>query len=634
MKTCPGIKVNDLGAINAFLLIIKLKPNIKSIINDSPIKLEINNPYMPSLDKIIINDEKLSDNPKIINAQDLLNKYKDDLDNIKNKIDELKDELNNIDLTKSGQNNCPLDADDPDATFEKIKNGEYSSLMTATNAVDDLKDNTLDLNKVTDFITHCPSDDMLQILNQVKIPEINLGEFNNDVPENLACLFNDDKLKNSMTIIKEKLLPQDNNAVDDLNGVMTPDSFKNLDMNQSLKDNGIEITDATDLDTAPVPEFDDTGKMFVESFDTQFELGIPLATLNSTDNVYLQILNKKIQVTNMLDTSGEKLLIDKEIDMLKPFYVVFQTNGIQHDLYYVESDGTINKDSLTVQKNLSVEFIGIDDKARKHFCGYIYDIQILTFQRANFANFLKSHQFEPPPGAMYYYDWHYTRINHNLVYPLPDLNPPVKMYSEGGYTNYILHTENIYNFMENGYLTQFFCWRKFLLEYNADGTINNDFSISFWINKMDYVNGKDSTDYKTLVYDENTEYSVKYNDYTKKLRIHILKDFDFDYLIEDNLWYYCNFKYSFSEKKVYFNIRNINQELSDIKEFIIDLNNENIEFGRFTLSAMLAKKVGSNFYEYFNCKFGTLALFDYKRETAEEDLQFKKEKIVFKILNL
>ena len=174
--------------------------------------------------------------------------------------------------------------------------------------------------------------------------------------------------------------------------------------------------------------------------------------------------------------------------------------------------------------------------------------------------------------------------------------------------------------MELGYLTQFFCWRKLT---------KSDFSIAFWFNKLEYQNGANENDYRCLIYDEIHNYGVYYNDYEKKFKIDINNSIHyFDFIIEDNLWYFCNFKYSKEEHKLYLNIRNINSDhFDDFTEFTINFD-ESFNFGPFHLSSMLAKKTGSIFNNYFNCKFGTLALFDNKRETAEEYTQFFEEKQV------
>jgi hypothetical protein len=229
---------------------------------------------------------------------------------------------------------------------------------------------------------------------------------------------------------------------------------------------------------------------------------------------------------------------------------------------------------------------------------------------------------------LYYYDWHKKRIVYNLVYPKNTPQPPVKMYSQGGYTNYLLHTEkDPYHFMEHGFLTQFFCWRTLT---------KKDFSIAFWFNKLDYENSENELDFKTWICDEVNNYYVKYNDYSKKIKIQLNNHtYHFDYLVEDNMWYFCNFKYSSFEKKIYFNIRNIDQKgFDNFTEFVIDLDAENIQLKQFKLSSMLALKNGSDYSEYFYCKFGTLALFNNKRETAEEYNQFLKERLVIKMLDL
>ena len=633
--TCPGIQVKNFSVINAFLLIIKIKPNPVNVMNDQPIPLESQSKFLPDYNSFYFNGERIDSTPVYKDVELLMEDYQDYFDEIKSKLVQLQDDVNkslNPDESPITYE-CPIDDVSIDDLINQIQNGEKPD-FTVPEYIDPENPDTYDPSN--DVISYCEETDQLNIVPMIQIPDISLGNSYNPPPppQNFACMFNDDKLKNVATYIQNDLMNPEENVVKQFQQEAIPESFGNLydDIKQKLADAGILENPDDDLNPdsiqAPIPPTIPTEDLLKAKYNINFELGIPLAVFDSKNEIYLQIKNKKIEVTNLIDFNGNYLHIDEEVDLINPSIIAFFTNGITHKLYYIkENTGEMFEDTIAIQKNLTIEYIGIDDKFRKHYCGLILDIQILTFQRASLDSYLKNnYQFEIPAGALYYYDWHKDRIEYNLVYPLPDLRPPVKMYSQGGYTNYILHTEkDPYHFMELGFLTEFFCWRTFT---------ENDFSIAFWFNKIEYINGENSTDYKTLIFDEINNYAVQYNDYEKKFKIK-LGTFEktFDFLIEDNLWYFCNFKYSSQEKKLYLNIRNINQtDFDDFTEFIIDLDAENIDLQKFYLSSMLASKSGTYFYDYFFCKFGTLALFNNKRETAEEVAQFAKERLV--ILNL
>ncbi len=633
--TCPGIKVENFSAINSFLIVIKFEPNPVSVLNDVPIDLSQNSKFLPDYNNIIFNDKRFDTTDSYKNSANLLNQYDDYFKNIKDKLNDLQNQVkNNLNPeTSPDQYDCPIDDIDPDELLKEIKQGKQPNLVTTENLVATKPEN-FDLNNST--VSYCNENDQLNLIDLIKIPDINQGVYHPPKPpQNLACLFNDDKLKNVATYIEKNLLDKDNTPLKDVNNLLD-NAFKDTqdNINDTLKKNGIDVEKASEELHAAIPANIPTEDILKNKYNLNFKLGIPLVTLDCKNQIYLQILNKKLQVTNLIDFSGEYLEIDKEMDLDAPGYVGFYTNGFKHQLFYYDGkNGKMYNDEINIKKNLSIGYIGIDDQFRKHYCGLVYDIQILLFKKHNFLNAIqKDFKFKIPTGVLYYYDWHKDRIKYNLIFPLPDLTPPVKMYSAGGYTNYILHTEkDPYHFMENGYLTQFFCWRVLT---------KNDFSIGFWFNKSLQNNVTDS-DYSCLVYDERNDYGLYYNDYSKKFKIDlngsktgISKTFDF--LVEDNLWYFCNFKYSSEENKLYFNIRNIDQDdFNDFKEFIIDLSKfKDFEFGKFILSSMLAKKAGTFYNQQFICKFGTLALFDSKREHAEEFDQFTKERMVIKVLDL
>ena len=633
---CPGIKVENLGNTNTFLLIIKMKPSPISVLNDEPIPLTDKDQFLPKLSNAKFNGERIDYNPIYQDAESILQENKDYFDSVIDKIKKMEGDISDSlnPETSNKEQDCPVDNLDIDTLLNNLKNGDESNLVT-TEYIDPSDISTYDSSKSA--VSYCNETDQLNLVDQIKIPDISLTAYGATSPDNLSCLFNDDKLKNVGSYIENSIIEPENNLVKQVQDQITPNSLTDSGasaIKDNLKKSGLlNEDDEVDLNsvTAPAPQMD-IEKAIQDKFHLLFELGIPMAVLDNENEIYLQIIDKKLQVTNLIDFNGVYLELDEEIDLIYPSVIAFFTNGYSHTLYYInEHTGETFSKTISIRKNLTVKYIGIDDKLRKHYCGEIFDIQILTFQRSNLGTYTENqYQFKPPVGVLYYYDWYKTRINRNLVYPLPDLQPPVKMYSQGGYTDYILHTENKnYYFMEVGYLSQFFCWRR--IE-------NKDFSISFWFNKLNYENGSNSDDYKTLIHDEINNYSLKYNDYLKKFKI-VLNTYEetLDYLIEDNLWYFCNFKYSDSERKLYLNIRNIDQiEYNDVTELVIDLNPssyDDILKENFRLSSMLAKKELSNFSEYFNCLFGTLALFDNKRETAEEYQHFRNERIVFKNLN-
>ena len=638
---CPGIKVTKFDAVNSFLLIIKLRPNPLTVLTDVPIDLETFKKFEPTLQDTYFNETRITDIPEIKSTDDLLNDYQNYFDDITSKIKDLNDKLkNNLDPDNTPDNyECPIEDLNIDDILDKIKNGDNSFITTQT--IDVQKPETF--NPDSTIVTFCNENDQLNVVDQLQIPDISVGaNYKNTNKDDITCLFNDDKLKNVAGYVQNKVIDPNNSILKDINYQIQPTSFGDIydNMKTALKEKGL-ISDELDPNstTALAPDID------IPNFtDVSFQLGIPLAVLDSKNEIYLQIINKKVQVTNLVTFDKKYLEIDQDIDLSKDIIIAFFTNGYTHILYYIiEETGEKFEQEITVRKNLTIEYIGIDNLYRKHYCGEIYDIQILTFQNAIIQKYLNNNYlFQPPAGALYYYDWHYLRIKYNLVYPLPTLNPPVKMYSSDGRTNYILHTEKTpYHFMETGYLTQFFCWRVF------DPT---SFSITFWINKLNYKNSLNENDYKVLIFDEKNNFEVSYNDYENKFKINMegIGIEYFDYLIQDNLWYMISFEYSIYDQKFYLMVISIDQEkIEDIKIFEIPIKDTfgpaknpnatwklNLKKFKFNLSAMLARKNGSFYNDFFNCKFGTLALFDSKREPAELILQHEKEKIVINMLKL
>jgi len=611
---CPAIKVQDFNYTNNFALIIKLIPNSYQLMTDKPI--DLSKDLTP---QITIDNSSVNNLDNYVNTDNLISKYNDIISNIKNNIDnQLQDIFGVIDDPTNTTPNCDPTAENSDSTSEtevqiNIQDTQGNIIKNITSTIQENPTITCEVDGITSLVDSFEFPDTFDPLQyQQSDPVVNI------------CNLPDSAIKNQVNYIINQLPDNIENFNSNIQAQVIDAQLKNLFPNLT----GNQIESIEDLQNYysnlqnNVPDINNP-------LEIKAELGIPLATLDCQTPVILQIINKKVQVMNLYDGTTKNLLeIDKEIDLNVPIIVIFKTNGFLHELYLIiEGDSTIYNAKVFTPKNLSIYYIGVDNEARKNLCGLVMDIQILTYIDNPASAYLSNkYLFTIPNGCLAFYDWHKDRIKRNLVFPLPDLKYPVKMYGDGGTHYHIDLTKNPYHFMSNTYLSEFFC-SKFL---NQD-----EWSIWFWFyvdENMPYYNNTGFTDFRTIIFDFINKNSLEYDFGTKIFKFNFANTQVFKpYLINLNTWYFCVLKYKKEDAKLYFNIRRIDiEDLSLTTNFEIPLN----EDLKFNLTSMLASFDGWSYNQFFNCKFGTLALFDKYTIPNEEDDNFLKNRIIIQQLNL
>jgi len=626
--TCPGIKVIDFNAVNGFTLLLKLNPNALAVLNDNPIPLPVNK-FNPDLSLITYNNQPLQDIHEFKSIREM-NGLNDMLVDVQGKIDDLSKELKNtLEGTGDQTYDCPIKDLNLDDIINNVNNGNDTD-FTTPESINNAEDGISGIDLSKNFVNYCNDSNHIDILDKIKIPDI-ADSLKQAKQKDYSCLFNDDALKNIMGKVQTDL--QDQN-----DGIM--EEIKEGDLITGVKDKLNDVKDIADNHNLNLPEnYDDLQEQAPAPIlppnaiidpnlinELEYSLGITLATFNSEDQIYLQIIDKKVEVTN-ISVGNKRLKIDQDIPLNDNFYIIFQTNGLIHNLYMIDN-GNIYEDSVTAPRNLGIDYIGIDDKLRKHFCGLLLDVQIYTYIPNPIETLIKKNQlFNFPLGAIYFYDWYPTRINKNLVYPLPDLRPPVKMFTIPGFNKYQLE-DNYYKFMSHGYLTQFYCSRTFK---------EKNLSLLFWLYPHDN-NGVSTimSDLKNkfyLYYDfNNSKFIFEYDN----------KTYSYDYLLQKEVWSLILLAFDGDNHSLKFKIMEIDKihynqitEISLVSSDLISLNNMADNNYHPYLSSMLTKKLdGSNYTQFFNCKFGTLAIFDYVLTDTEFFSIYNEQKIVIDMLKL
>ena len=613
---CPIILVKDFNYTNNFALIIKFIPNSYQVLNDEPVVYS----EKDMIPQITINNEPVDNLTGYPNINELKDQYNNIATELKNNInDKIYNIFSFLDDELDSEPSCPTPEEaQNDENNEKIDINIYDS---QGNLVKEILD-SLPKNPTT----KCDKSDEISLVNFFELPDsFDPLEYQQSDPVINICNLPDSALKKQVDYVINNIPDDIENLNKDIHVDVINEDLQNLFPNLT----GVDVKSEDDLKNY----YDNLKKENlnkIKDFNKIIaKLGIPLCTLNESDPVILQLLNKKIQVMNLYSgNSGKMLEIDKEIDLNIPLTVIFKTNGFLHELYLmIEGDPTIYYNKVFTPKNLSIYYIGVDPKATKNYCGLILDIQILTYINDPVNTYLdNNYLFKIPQGCLAFYDWHKDRIDRNLVYPLPDKRFPVKMYGDNG-TRYKIHTEkNPYHFMEMSYLSEFFC-SKLL---NQD-----EWSFWFWfyIDKdMPYYNDTGFNDYRTLIYDFINKNSLEYDFGTKTFKINFGDSIFYkNYMFSLNTWYFIVFKYKKSENLITLQIRRIDIEDPSAQTIFNSIIEK--EF-TFNLTSMLASFDGWRYDQFFACKFGTLAIFDRFTTESEEINNFSQNKLIIKQLDL
>ena len=613
---CPAIKVQDFNYTNNFALIIKLIPNSYQVMTDTPIDLS-----KDLIPKITIDNSSVDELSDYVNVNDLTDQYNEIISNLKSSIDDqLQDIFSILDNPEDAKPNCDPTDDNSELNTEQTEI-QIDIKDSQGNIIKEIISSIQENPSIT-----CEVDGTTSLVDFFELPEtFDPIEYQQKDPVIDICNLPDSAIKNQVNYIVNELPEKIENLYENVNSETINTQLKNL----FPKLTGEQIESIEDLKSY----YDNikSNTKIINPLEIKAQLGIPLATLEYETPVIMQIINKKLQVLNLYDGTTQKMLeIDKEIELNVPIITIFKTNGFLHELYLIiEGDPNIYKAQVFTPKNLSIYYIGIDNEAQKNLCGLVMDIQILTYVNNPAQEYLSNkYNFTVPQGCLAFYDWHKDRINRNLVFPLPDLNYPVKMYGDGGTHYKIDLSKDPYHFMSNSYLSEFFCSKNINQE---------EWSIWFWFyvdENMPYYNDTGFSDFRTIIYDFINKNSLEYDFGTKmfKFNFNSKKNKVYKpYLISLNTWYFCVLKYKQKDSKIYFSIKRIDiEDLSLTTVFEIPIEDKL----NFNLTSMLASFDGWSYNQFFNCKFGTLALFDRCTTITEENDNFLKNRIIIQQLDL
>ena len=617
--TCPAIKFDNFKYLNNFTIIIKLIPNSYQLYNDIPVLLNQLNGNI-SLDDLKyngVNYTNLDEYPSIdniINTDELMTNISNQLDNILGKIKNSYEQP---------ENNPTPECDANSQEFQDNNStGETVNVSLQDNQGETILEVTSEIERVA-TTTDCADSTVKKIVEAIQFPEgfdpTNFEDLRS--PDEILCQLPDSALKRSVNYTL-------NDLQDDLSAV--EDIVKQDQMVQSFQGALDKFGDLTSEENIK-QYYDDLRNSIEANFPKPLQkdvyLSIPIVTFDEKENIILQIRDKKFEVINLYNASGKNPSIDVEIDPTKVSICSFSTDGITHTLRFVqEGDPTVYESSIVFPKNIGLYCAAVDPNVIKKFCGMFLDLQVISSSNYNLNNYLNdSYKFKVPNGCLYFYDWHYSRVNRNLVYPLPNLDQPVKMF--GNYDDrYQLQTiQNVeYTFMKSSYLDSFFCSRN----------LNKDkWSIIFWFNVEDGMSifrNIPAKDYRVLIEDNLNKYSLEYDDYTKTFKMVFDGEHDTTYIVNKDTWYFVVLKYNREKQKITFNIRSIDDENGST--FVEDyFENQVIDFN---LTNMLARFTEFGFEDFFDCKFGTLALFNKETYKVEEDEIFNQQKLIINQLGL
>ena len=656
-NACPGIKVSNFTYFNNFILLIRIQPSPIQLEQDEPLLITVEN-VLPDINNHTYNGQKLKDYPVISSISQLDDILKDLTENLV--LPDLEKKLKNLGKTSNDpQDNCDevdcddeVNANDPCCCEkQEISNSttdDTSNLdCTKINCNDSVNSDNIccqenftadEVAEVTKLILVCDHDG--KTTQKIIAPELPPFEppAGNDLTTCLVQPRYEPIVKDIKNIMTDLTQIQENNPIEFQDKI-----DENFDQAlQALFNTKVKLSEINAQNTQDEQNifFDNNlGKntQKITKTLTKFEtyLGIPLATFNNTLEIHLTILDHKIQVTNLHTLTDRKdLSIDRELVPNGIYTIVFRTNGFNHSLYLLdETTGQLFSNSITVSKNLGVYNIGIDPQLRKNFCGRILDVQIYQDNYTSIKTLIKqNYLYKLPPGVLAFYDWHVLRVDRNVVYPLPEIYYPLKMY--GNNTNiYQLDTDSSYSStytpLKHGYLANFFCNR--MIE-------GNPLTINFWfkIEDYDYIyNNKGFVDYRTIIEDDINGTSLEYDLYESNFKI-TLNNYqeEFFYRLLENNWYYLSFKIDpgnntdQSNPRCIFSLRSIDSENHDdyfYKEIPLQ---EGYKFILMTILARYNQDI-KNYDSFFDVKLGNLSIFKYITTESEDYLNFSNNKNVY-----
>ena len=620
---CPGAFVQDFSK-NKFAVFIIASIDSMSYFKDTPILMRSLKPGF---------SENVDPNPKIYYENKELNlNFPEDISSDINKLinasEEMAETLKNLTADEYRDKiECPDPNIDGETTSEEIE------IPITNDAGEIIQTVTTDLaQRETSNCSDIDTDEMIAtIMNQ--IPDIEPFETGDDSDsvEKLICSLPESQLKNSILAATNGQANTIEEYQDYLNKLTDTLKFYRDDtwINSGLE--GEEYNDKTiaELLAKNIATVDDITKT-----ETPQYYGIPLIELDAgkaddgSEAIILQIDTENdwklniVNFNNLFDNVESQLELDVKVPPGTKFLAGFITDGVRHTLVYKTLAPGYDLISKTVIKphNFTINTIGTDSRQLKNFCGYIYDIYVNDWATESDAESIAELNTLPPYpfGALAFYDFHVTRVIWNTVHERREMNKPLQI---GGIPEkeWTLFSDSIskeWKFMQNGYLENFFCRKKFL---------NNSFSIVWysWIPKRGTLN-------EYIISDDINDNYLYYNYYTSEFVIKFnSRTYKWFFYIPEKKWFQYSFRYDKTIGDLTIGVFDFESEIFFGETFNIGTDLE------FELMSMLAKynKALKKYDSKFECSFGALMLFDTFQDEAFLKKYLIEEKVIIEKLD-
>ncbi len=618
---CPGVFTRNFSA-NRFAVFVVAAIDTRAYYNDEPLLLRSIQPgfaeNLTRAPRIYIDDYEI---PVVMSEPENLQEAITNAVAGATAMAETLASMNAEDFQSPGDLSCPPNdenygTDENNVTFNIV--GPGSELV---------QEITTDLNsRETSSCSEYQADDLI-------------GSFLNDIPEmprNVSDV--DMSVVCSMPegYLKEKLLVVTKGTSETIEEYQSYLDTINTNMDTLSGDLWAKI--GQDPGTIPV-DFQDWLANTIE--DTQLTTttpmdqyyGIPLIELDAgregdgSDSIILQVDSKngwKLNLVNFgsLFNDDTKLEIDTEpIYAGTKFIAGFITDGVRHTLVQqiLAPGHEIHSKTIVKPHNFTINSFGCDTRQIKNLCGVIHDIYVWDWAVPEDVTKLADNNLQPPYpfGALAFYDFNHARVIYNLVHERRGFLSPVRIGGTKGH-DWNLFSDDIsktWKFMQNGYLEDFFCRRKFL---------KSSFSI-VWHHQIE-KNGSgrqylisDDINNNYLYYDfMNMEFILKFNGVTER----------WAFYMPPKKWLQYSLRYNQVTGEIF--IGCIDFESGNYYGSSFNIGTDLI----FELMSMLARyEIRTKTYrDKFNCSFGMLMLFDDFRSEAFLNKYFLEEKIVIEEL--
>lgn len=600
-SACPGIFTQGFNS-KRFAVFVLAEINVYAYFNDSPLLMRSLSPTFGEYQNIqpeIVVDGAVVNNAFVPN---------DALDNAITSIiadsNTLVDKLINLNSENADINqiDCPTNSVEfqtvPNEVSISVTDDQGQLIDTVTTDLNDRETSTCstygDTQTIASFMNNIPKD---------------IGDLSPSEPS-LVCSMPDGNLK-------LKLLGALNGTTGSVNEFLASvDAYSNSLQNYAQDTLNQLPTSGQILPGDPSEwlsnTIDSTPEELTKTYDQYY--GIPLIELDvgavgdGSDSMILQVnthpdIGWKLELSNigmLFNDPDHKMIIDKTVPPGVKFLAGFVTDGITHTIalqIQLPNEPMLTK---TIRKphNYSINCIGTDSNQLKHLCGFIHDIWVWDWQKSIPTDAPPPINIGMPPfpyGALAFYDFYYARVIHNLVHDQKGLLKPIRI---GGvkdleWTTFSDDISTEWKFMQNGYLEDFFCRRRFL---KTSWSIIWHHQVNQWGSKREYLIS-DDVNHNYLYYDYTTfEFVIKFNGTLfRKFRV-----------IPPKRWAQYSLRYDAGTGDITLGI--IDFEIGHLENYTVNIGT-NLQF---ELMSMLARydSTTKSYQDRFNCSFGMLMLFD------------------------